>query len=445
MKELRIKSKVLYYIDTVNCKTTINKKCFFRANTCFFGLALSLLCLLLFPAALASLADASSLAGSYTTRARGTAASYWNPANLLYPTEHSSELLLGSTYFNIGNNALSIRRYNNMNGSFLDERDKNRLLSSIDDRLTLRADFSHGAGYSFNRFALTARINMHTQGKLSSDYLELLLYGNEFGREYHFPEEDNGFGLLLYSDLTYGQGIYKLEVIGRPLYTGVSLSLLNGHFFIDTDEYSSEFSASEAGLYFDQLITVKTATKGSGLKSMIGLSSEVTKQITAALVIDNFFGFIRWSGDNEKTSYTANVNNVYMSDLGSDIVITSDSTTTLSGFTSYIYPSIITAVEYESNDFLISLDWKQGFTDSVLSSKTAEIGMGIEYRKLGFLPLRMGYKPGFNSRPHRFTYGAGLDTKDVSFSVALESCNALFPSNNSQGIALSASTRLKFR
>ncbi len=445
MRPSRIKYKVKSYTKlTKGNNTKLKKSC---CNLVFL-ITNRLLVVAIFLAistTVLSLADASSLAGSYSTRARGTAANYWNPANLFCLTEHSSELLLGSTSFNIGNNALSISRYNSLNGSLIEDRDKRSLLSGIDDRLFLEADFSHIIGYSRSRFALTAGINIHTQGMLSSDYVELLLFGNEYGQEYHFDSENNGFSLLLYSDITYGQGIYKFELFDCPVYTGAALSFLSGHFFIDTDRYSSKFKTSDDGLYFDQILAMKTATNGIGLKSILGLRTDISDDFTVSLVIDNAFGFITWSGENEETSYKATINNVYISDLGSDIVIISDSTRSVSNFTTYIYPSVITAFEFASNEFLVSFDWKQGFTDSVLSSKKAEIGMGIEYRQINSFPLRFGFKPGFGTRPHRFTYGLGLDIDELAFDVGIESCNAFVPSSYSQGIALSVTTRWKFR
>ncbi|MCD4650187.1 MAG: hypothetical protein K8S56_00140, partial [Candidatus Cloacimonetes bacterium] len=70
---------------------------------------------------------------SYLTRSRGAHAIYWNPANLAYGEQ--KDYVFMNTGYTIYNNSFSIETYNNTSGKYLKEKDKNALLSDIDDNI----------------------------------------------------------------------------------------------------------------------------------------------------------------------------------------------------------------------------------------------------------------------------------------------------------------------
>lgn len=388
--------------------------------------------------------DATAFSGSYSTRARATQANYWNPANLIYPPDTKGEFLLFNSFLELSNNAFTIRRYNDLNGRYLSDYEKDNMLDNVGDELILNAGFTHSLGLAAGNYAVTGRFNVFGKGRLSSDYIRLLLYGNEYGKAYSFDSDNNSVDILVYTDLTYGQSLYSFDLFGQTFHTGAAISLLAGHFMMDTDEYKSNFKVTDDGIYYDQHIAVRTGKGGMGLKSLVGLRNDFNENMSFSLAVDNAFGFIHWMGDNEVTDYEALVDNAYFSHLKDDIIITSDSTQAISSFTSWLHPSFRLGAQYDENDFSFSVDWKQGFTNSVLTSKTPEIGMGLEYRKIRSFPLRMGYKPGISGNPYSVSYGVALYTKELALSVGVESVRAIIPSSYSEGISIAVTSKWSF-
>jgi len=410
-------------------------------------LYLTLLILLLTSSAglFAGSAGSISLAGSYSLRAHGAEANYWNPANLAYPVFYRGELFIINTGLNIDNNALSIGKYNDINGTYLTDSDKQNIITGLKKHLILNTDISHTlAGIHLPGIALAARVNLHIRGKLSSEYVELLLLGNEYDRVYKFTKDNNHLEGIGYTDLTAGISPYTLYLGDYTIHTGIAFSLLYGYGVITTEKYSGTLLINNDGLNLEQQVVLKFGENGFGMKSLVGFRSDINDNLTVGLTIDNLGGFIHWVGEIEQRTYTASADSLYIIDLDKDFFLSDETVEESGSFTTSLPITTRIAAIYHLYDFNLSVDWKQGYVNSVLTDKTPEISMGAEYYIRPHIPLRIGFSPGLGSERYSFSYGAGWSARSYDLEIGLQTIGSPIPSNYLKGIGLGITSRWRF-
>jgi len=92
----------------------------------------------------------------------------------------------------------------------------------------------------------------------------------------------------------------------------------------------------------------------------------------------------------------------------------------------------------------VSLDWKQGFGDSFLTTTSPEVTIGTEYRYWHSFPLQMSLNFGNADQPYNLIYGIGYMGKYFKYMIAVQSIDSIIPSNNSKGIGFSSSIAVNF-
>ena len=390
-------------------------------------------------------ADALSFGGSYSNRVYGSEANYWNPANLSFKLASRGELILVSSYFDVGNNAFSISRYNSINGSYLTERDKLRIVDDLNGSLFLRANLAHSLfGLAIDNMAFSSKINVFSSAKMSDRYIELLLFGNEYEELYKFGSRDNGFNLLTYGDITFGFSPYSFNIMGYQIHAGFAVSLLYGIAVFSTDSYESELYISDDGIKLDQEIIVKAGIGGTGFKSLLGFRSDINEQLSLSFTLDNLPGFITWTGETEKIYYVASVDSVYIASLSDKIIEHSDTSYDINPFTTVFPVVLTTSAMYRFDKYNFSVDWKQSFKNSVLTEKKPVISMAGEFQPIKFLSLRLGFEPSFGGKPYAVSYGSALLTNSFDLSFGIRSYSAVFPSSYSKGIAVALTSKWRF-
>ena len=390
-------------------------------------------------------AGSISVAGSYGLRAYGAEANYWNPANLYYQMPYHTEIILINSYLSLQNNALSIGKYNDINGTYLSDEDKHDIINDLGRKLILESEFVHNiGGIAFHNLALSGRINLAGSGNLSSKYVKLLLIGNEYDYAYIFDRDDNNIELLGYVDLTAGLCPFSFYLGEYQVHTGIALSFLWGIGLLTTENYSGVLLASDDGISLKQEIVLKSGFAGYGMKSLIGFRSDLNENLSLGLTIDNLGGFIHWTQETERHRYTAEIDSVYIAKLDMDILEHSESTEKIGSFTTPLPINVRISALYSLGRVNISLDWKQGFTNSVLTDKTPGISMGSEYLVRSYLPIRMGFSPPLGDNPYLFTYGAGYVTDRYELNLGLKSEGYIFPSRYAKGLALAISAKWRF-
>lgn len=412
----------------------------------FITITLLLLLLSTLSSLFAYSAGSLSLSGSYSLRASGCEANYWNPANLAYPMPYRYEVLLINSSFSIENNAYSIDRYNKVNGTYLTDGDKKKLVDDLKGKFSLSSTIAHNfAGISFGNFAASGRINIFAKGNLSSRYMELILFGNKYDYTYSFDKKSNNIEALGYADLTFGYSPYSFEIGDYTIHTGFALSFLGGLGVVTTDEYKGFLTVNDDGTSLEQSIILKNATSGFGLKSLIGFRSDINENLSLGLSVDNLAGFIYWTGQTEKRHYTAQIDSLYIAKLDSDVLESTEEVEETGNFTTTLPVETTIAALYRMNNLNLSLDWKQGFANSVVTSKTPDVSMGAEYYINPNIPLKMGFNPGLGSEKlYNLSYGAGYESHRYDIYVGIKSIGALIPGSYSKGVALAVTSKLRF-
>ncbi len=390
-------------------------------------------------------ASAIAFSGSNSLRASGSEVNYWNPANLKYALYDKGELSLFSGAFGIGNNGFSISRYNEINGTFLTNEDKERILKDISKSLKFQTSLHLNViSIAFRNLAISSGVNAFVEGQLSSEYIELILMGNEYDRRYQFSKENNGFNLLSYADLTIGFAPYSFEFRDMQFHTGVALSLLSGIANVTTERYDSEFYVSDAGLNLDQTIELKRGMGGFGFKSLLGVRTDIFDDLSLSFTVDNLFGFITWIDKTESTVIETKIDNVYLASLEEEIIQQKEETSELDNFTTSLPVFTRLGILYRMDEFSFSIDWKQGFTKSVLTEKTPELSFGAEYLPIRYLPLRFGYRPGLGEIPYAVSYGTAFVSNSFELGIGVQSVRAVFPSSYSRGVVLGLTSKWRF-
>lgn len=83
-----------------------------------------------------------------------------------------------------------------------------------------------------------------------------------------------------------------------------------------------------------------------------------------------------------------------------------------------------------------SMDLGKGFDDQGINSKRVSLATGLEYRLLGFLPIRVGMRTGGYSST-TYTAGVGLNFNFFEFNVAASSVSDSMSNGTNVGAAWS--------
>lgn len=401
-----------------------------------------------------ALSTARSLAfsDSYGLRATGSDALYWNPASLS-AKNGSFDIPLVNLQLHMENNGLNIHTYNAVSGHYLSDALKEEILSGFKNHLGFEGHVhSTILGTTYGRIGFGIGINAIGSGKLSKQYLNLLLYGNQGDEEIFFTQKDNDAEGILYSDFTIGSGDYEITKLipsyeengFPPVLFGYAVSLLTGLKGYEVASFNGHFSASDNGISLLQDVVYNEGSFGFGYKSMIGFKSQPMDHLEVGLTVDNIFGHIKWSGSNKKHTEHVDADSIYISDLDDDIFNPIDSTETMGTFTTELPPEMNMSFLYHVKSASFSLDWKQGFKESFITSTQPRVALGVEYLPSKMIPLQFGYSFPNKLEPYRFSYGLGLRLPHFEFGISLQSSHALVPCYLSKGLTIALHSRVLY-
>lgn len=411
-----------------------------------------IMCLLISTLSAITTPRSIAFSDSYGLRAIGSDALYWNPASL--SAKHASlDIPLVNFQFRVDNNGLTIQTYNKVSGQYLDDELKNEILSGLNGQLGFGCDLHTTIlGITFKQIGIGLGVNAAGSGKISEQYLKLLLFGNEEDDEITFNQEHNDAEGIVYSDFTIGYGdleITKLipsyaEHNLPPVEFGVSISFLTGIKGFEVSSFNGHFSAGDDGVELMQDVAVNEGTLGYGFKGMFGLKSQVMDNLLVGLTFDNLMGHINWNGDNKKHLAHVEVDSVYVSDLEEDIFEPTDTVFTMGSFKTKLPAEMNMSFLYNLKKVSVSLDWKQGFKESFITSSQPRIALGLEYSPISTLPLQIGYSLPNKMEPYRFSYGFGVRSHHFEFGLAVQSSHSVVPCNLSRGVSIALHSRVLY-
>ncbi len=402
---------------------------------------------------------ASSLpfSSSYLQRATGVEANYWNPANL-YKLPANNELMFLPFTLRVENNAISLNLYNNVTGQFLDDKKKKDILDSIDGSMNVGMNINLITfGYANRSWSLSSATNFIANGKIDENYLELLLMGNEYNRNYIFTKDNNSFAALGYQDLTFSYGnmlinnwIPPMKKLDMPdIYMGMGVSALVGLFNVEMYEFDGVFTASDDGLSLDQRAKVRMGAVGTGYKMSWGLSSDILNYdenhyLSAGIALNNILGTIEWTSKTEIREYIARIDSVYMNQLDQDIFADDEIVTKVDSYTTELPLNFKLGANYRLNDLSLSLDFAKYSEGNPAYNSDTKISFGTEYEILGVIPIQLGYRLANGDLPELYSFGMGLKFRYFECGFGYQSIGAFFLSENTKGIAFSGQMKFRF-
>ncbi|MCP4567760.1 MAG: conjugal transfer protein TraF [FCB group bacterium] len=388
-------------------------------------------------------ARATAMGGAYTSLAKGSDGTYFNPANLGFSALQQNGVQIVGVGVAISNNSFSLDDYNSYTGATLSQSDKDELLGKIPtEGLKVRADAEASVfGVSMANFAVSISAIAATEINLGRAPLELLLNGNTLADTIDLNGmygEGYGLGAVNFS---YGQRIYKN--VDRQLSIGGTFKYLKGFGYEEVTEMNGEAVTLATGFEGAGSLVSRTATGGAGYALDLGASLQISRNYTVGVSLFNFLSSIKWDKDTEEHRFQFNFDTLTVVNMGDDDLITSsDTTVEIGSFNSSLPSTIKVGLAKTNGKLLWAVDWEQGFRTAPGSSTTPRISSGAEYRLLSFLPLRAGFalggKPGTT-----FSGGMGFDLSLFYLDFAVASMNAISGASG-KGLNFAVNTGLRF-
>lgn len=385
----------------------------------------------------------SMFAGSYMMRAHGSEANYWNPALLDYDSIDFWWPLL-DTGILISNNTFDLDFYNRvMENGRISKEDKDLLIQNLDGSLRLNMLTQVSLlGLNIGGVALSSSFHNYNRAALSENYLKLLLYGNDED-EYVFSNKHNNLASISFADITVGMGDILVPLLEKypDIKFGWAASLLIGIHELKTTRFDGVLRSNFDGLQLQQDVVLRKGVGGFGFKGMIGFAASPAENLEVGLTLDNVLGNIQWMLGKEETHYKIKADSVYVADLGSEFFVREQEDFNIKSFGTRFPMELGLGALYDAKMVSLSADFRQGFGESPLTSKTPTLSFGAEFKQLDFLPIRMGFSTGNSIAPWRVAYSVGFRARPIELSFGVQSVQSLFPSYKTKGVSFAVSFR----
>jgi hypothetical protein len=387
------------------------------------------------------------MAGAYTALGNGLEATAYNPANLGLSNNRSFSLDLVGFGMSLKNNSFALSDYGKYNGEFLDNDDKEAILDKIPSE-GLKLNFLTEANvlsFSVNRVALSFRTLGASKLSLDKDPFELFLYGNAVKSEVDLSEtrgEAYGIGDAA---LSYGHPLKKWN--GGELAVGATAHFLYGAAYQKIIYAQGGVNTTDDGFTGDGTMIIRQGLGGQGFGFDLGMAMIFENNWIFSASWQNVYSQINWSGQPEETMFTFEftepINFDNLSDDDSDsLVESSDTTYDVDAFTTKLPTVFKFGLSRSYQKLTWSVDWEQGTTNAASQSVTPRISAGMEYKALGFIPLRLGTSFG-GDRGNIFATGFGLYMGPYRMDFAVAN-NGSFNPNSTKGLDFGFAMGLRF-
>jgi hypothetical protein len=390
---------------------------------------------------------AVGMGGAYTALACNIEAPYWNPANLGLARSKGLSLNIANAGLDLKNNSFSFSDYNKYNGQFLNDDDKDNIMSSIPGdglSLDLLAEAS-ALNFSIAGFALTCKGYGASNANLDRDPIELLFYGNAVMREVSLEgTHSEAFGII---DVAASYGRPLLEWPGGEFAVGANLHYLRGLAYEKIVESEGGVVTTDSGFVGSGSIRMITARGGFGFAGDIGLAVRFEENWYFSASWQNLYSKMNWNKKNKARLYSFEMDHVTVEAMAdsalSDSLVTTDETTCdIDGFSSTLPPVIKLGLARQYDKMTWSIDWVQGLADRPGQGVNPRIAAGFEYLLLRFLPLRSGFGFG-GGQGSIYSIGFGLHFEPFNFDLGLASSGTPWPAY-SKGAKLAVGMGLYF-
>lgn len=384
---------------------------------------------------------AIGLGGAYIALAEGAEAPHWNPANLALREERFFSMNFLSLGIGFHNNSFSKHQYDIYNGKKLNLND---IVNSIPDG-GLNVDMTGAVeilGFGFGNYAFTITGMAPAWAKITKD-IPRLIKGNEIGRNYNFGGSD-GYGLAYISYAFSGALPFEIDWF-QHFAIGANIKYLQGIYgaeLVNLDGYLLTDAAAINGKING---TARMAQGGNGISFDLGTMAVVNEQWTVGLSFSDLLNTISWSSEPEEIQFSALVDSVNLDkwteyeELDS-LFKTQDTTRKTNSFSMGLPQQMRIGAIYRAENYLVTMDYIQGFRNGPGATTIPQIAGGIEYKPLFWLPLRAGLALG-GKEVVTIALGLGFHIGRVRIDLAATSQGSILPANR-QGSTLAFGVRL---
>jgi hypothetical protein len=403
---------------------------------------------------------AYSLAGAVGTTPRDIDAPPVNPALLGLPGRRIFSLRLLSASAHLDQNLLTLGRWNRFQGIFLGEEEKTELIQGVGKFGYFEGTVAVGGpGIQLGAFALGTQLWIDVEGRLPADLLELALRGNELDRTYHFGDlgvhasavsaayASLALGLPV-PDLVFGPGLAV-----QALSLGIGVTYFQGHSWIEPMRGRADVHVTRDGLWGESEMVFRTAglpgglvdessddplvaadttltpISGRGFGLDLGIAGVLEGGLSFHAALLNLSPGITWTEGTYEARLTASADTV---SVGAFLELDQDGgSTDLDSLTAYdlefrrigafrtrVPPVLRFGGTFRYGRLALNADLEQALAEGMGYSKTPRLGLGIEFRPLGFFPLRAGLSLG-GRHGVLGAFGFGLDLRILVWEVAV--------------------------
>ncbi|MFO7768296.1 MAG: DUF5723 family protein [bacterium] len=420
---------------------------------------------LLIPAA-ASAQGTYSVTGYSLMGGRGTLltdidAALVNPALLGMPGRSSFSLRLFSVSGHVDQSFTSRGLWNRLQGKLLTDQDKQDILDGMGPAASVNGLFeAAGPGVQVGRFALGTYMSVDAEALFPKDFVELALYGNQFDRDYRFGDIGLVSDVVSILHASYAfpmpflqDAVRALPVPVRGVWGGVTLKYYQGHahseieggetflrFTPDGLVGSADYRFRTAGIpgglvdeeNDDPAIAADTtfaASSGRGIGLDLGLTAALTPDVTVHAALVNLSPGITWDNSTYEVQVTATADTI---SLGTFLELDEEADSTdLDSLTSHevdvrkvgSFRSSVPLIlrlggTYRYGRLALNAEFEQALTRGMGYNLVPRLGLGVEFRPVGLLPLRAGLSLG-GKLGVGAAIGIGLDLKAFVWDVAV--------------------------
>ncbi|MBN2200633.1 hypothetical protein JW777_01625 [bacterium] len=373
---------------------------------------------------------------AYTAVARGVHAADWNPANLGLTGNPSYSVSIFSASAGVGNNSFSIGTYNKFAPDpHWDTDEVAELMACVpDDGLSVDAlAEARVLSFSAGRFAFSITALAGASARLDRTALEIPLEGTRVGETYRFDDMDATSMALGTARLSYGAPVRVS--FADTFAVGGSLHLDVGGGYGHADTSRLNLTIGTFGFNIDGRYAGRAAAMGRGWGADIGAAARTRSGWTISAGLVNLVGSMRWKKDVKYFGGFVSGDSVGVLDFGDEddedegksVKAVQDSSWETDGkaFSRKAPVELHAGVLYEEGPYSVAADYVQGFGNLGWVTTRPRIAVGTEWRKVRWLPLRIGVAVGgrigfgtsfgFGFRPGKFALDVGVMNRGFIF------------------------------
>jgi hypothetical protein len=404
------------------------------------------------PAALAAQLPISStralgMANGYAASARGYEAIAWNPALLGMSDRPGFSLNLFQVSGELGDNSFNLSDFQKYKDKVLSKADKDTILSEVLDGTTSRPlSIRVGAGLTslamtFGGFGISLSGGGSADASLSSDFVELALFGNvtRSGNGQKYLGTGTAANALGSGTLAVAYGSRLPTPVGQ-LAVGATVKFTNGVAVGRAEDAGTSLQSSPTfqsvvggqALFTD---VSKNVSNGSGVGVDVGGVYELASGLRFGVSIENLVNVMSWKDANLKYSrkvfaLTQNGDQFSDSTIADDSLVTYNPNNPVqramhdSLFAHGTFPTRIRgSVSMRSGMLTLVGGAEFRVRSGIVSSDAQVVSAGAELLPLGILALRAGVSSNFEGGT-TLAGGAGLKLGPLRWDVGLTSTSS---------------------